>query len=175
MVCVCVCVWERERERDRPREGDKDRLLYWPITSSLEHTTLGYLQGITSSLPTWHTKPVIVRGPLDPLRLWFSICRLDTAESWHWLKTQTGCNPHMGIYIYHFVTSKHFRSTTWLLPLIFTCVFCLENLRLTAWSRVNMQQLNCLIIQVFVSTKYVYRSIYNKFVNIKLPTMIDVP
>ena len=28
-------------------DKDKDRLLYWPITSSLDHTTLCYLQGST--------------------------------------------------------------------------------------------------------------------------------
>ena len=45
------------------------------------------------------------------------------------------------ICIYHFKTPTHFRSTTWLLPLIFTGASCAENLSLTARSRVNMQHL----------------------------------
>ena len=32
------CVW------DRRRHGDQDRLLHWPITSSLDHSTLCYFQ-----------------------------------------------------------------------------------------------------------------------------------
>ena len=43
----------------------------------------------------------------------------------------------MVIYIFHFVTPTLFRSTTWLL--IFTCESCVENLWLTARSKVNMQ------------------------------------
>ena len=35
-------------ERDRETEGDEDSLPYWPITSSLDHTTLSYLQSLTS-------------------------------------------------------------------------------------------------------------------------------
>ena len=45
----------------------------------------------------------------------------------------------VGIWIHHFITPTHFRSTTWLLPLFFTCAYCAENLWLTALSRVNMQ------------------------------------
>ena len=33
---------------------------------------------------------------------------------------------HVGICIYPFITLIHFRSTTWLLPLIFTCAPCVE-------------------------------------------------
>ena len=33
---------------------------------------------------------------------------------------------HIGIYIYHFITPIHFRSTTWRQPLIYTGVSCAE-------------------------------------------------
>ena len=46
---------------------------------------------------------------------------------------------HVSICFNHFITPTHFRSTTWLLPLIFTVVFSFENLWLTARSRENMQ------------------------------------
>ena len=63
--------------------------------------------------------------------------------SWDWLKTEspklTLPVSHMGICIYHFITPTHFRSTTWLLLLIFTGASCAENLWLTTQSRVNIQ------------------------------------
>ena len=46
---------------------------------------------------------------------------------------------HVGIYINHFITPTHFRSTTWLLLLIFPGESCAENLRFMAQSGVNMQ------------------------------------
>ena len=58
---------------------------------------------------------------------------------WDWLKTHSVS--HVGIFIYHFIIPPHFRSTTWLLPLIFTGASCEENLWLTVRSRVNMQQM----------------------------------
>ena len=42
---------------------------------------------------------------------------------------------------YHFIKPTRFRSTTWLLPLIFTGASCAENLWLTALSRINKQPL----------------------------------
>ena len=65
-----------------------------------------------------------------------------TTVSWHW---QTPTHPdgqpisHAGICIYHFVTSTHFRSTIWLLPLIFIGASSVENLWLTVRSKVSMQ------------------------------------
>ena len=59
------------------REIQRERLLYWPITSSIEHITLCYLQGLTFSLPTRLTRIVRTRGLLDRMRTRFSICQLD--------------------------------------------------------------------------------------------------
>ena len=59
-------------QRDRETEGDKDRLSHWPIfsSSSLEHITLCYLQGLTSLLlllpgqgPLWVVVPLGTRWP----------------------------------------------------------------------------------------------------------------
>ena len=61
-------------QRDRETEGDKDRLSHWPIfsSSSLEHITLCYLQGLTSLLlllpgqgPLWVVVPLGTRWPVS--------------------------------------------------------------------------------------------------------------
>ena len=63
------------------------------------------------------------------------------AVSWHSkTKTLTDSVSHVGIFIYNFITPTHFRSTIWLLPLIYTDASCAENLWLTAQTRANMQQ-----------------------------------
>ena len=50
-------------------------------------------------------------------------CKLRLNQIWNW-----PC--HVGICIYHFIKPTHFRSTTWLLPLIFTSVFRAGNLNM---------------------------------------------
>ena len=65
---------------------------------------------------------------------------------------------HVGIYIYHFMTPTHFRSTTWLLPLIFRVASCAENLWLTVRSRVSRQKkkLNNVIDKTFLFRKFAW-------------------
>ena len=121
--------------RDRWIERDEYRLLYWPITSYLDHTTLCYLPGLTSSLPTRRTKPVLAGGRASGFLSADSTdhCKLaptDSLSDW---------NSREGICMYHLVTPTHFWSTTWLLPLIFTSASCVETMWLTARSSVNMQ------------------------------------
>ena len=55
-------------ERDRGRQWDKDRLLYWPITSSLRHRTLCYLQDpyLALLLLGRGTLPEVAVVPLPP-------------------------------------------------------------------------------------------------------------
>ena len=64
------------RETDWWRETNSN-CIYWLITSSFDHTTLCYLQGRFSSLPTRRTKPVFARELLGPLQPQFVICRLN--------------------------------------------------------------------------------------------------
>ena len=63
------------------RLGGEDRLLYWPITSSLDHIPPCYFQGLTSSLLTRCTQLAFARELLGPLQLWFSISRLTPLQA----------------------------------------------------------------------------------------------
>ena len=131
--------WERQTETN----GDKrrQRQLYWPITSSsLDYSPLYYLQSPTylfylsaegystggllwaavpEGSPATHRRTLWLPESLLTARLRLPVSQVD-------------------IFMYHFITPTHFRSTTPLLPLIFTGASSLENLWLTAWSRVNI-------------------------------------
>ena len=123
------------------RHGGKDRLLYWPITSyPLDYTTLCYLQCLTSS-SNESTQPVLVRRLLAPLRLRFSISRLDSAASWHWLKTHIVSDPQTGICIYHFITPSISDQPHDCFRLFTLVRLVQRNLWLMTRSRVNMQQI----------------------------------
>ena len=126
LLCVKVSVG---CDGDRLRQGDKDRLLYWPITSSPGHTTLCYLQD-----PTWHficfstggysTNGLLNRRPAAPTS-WESKIHTDSLTAYlTWASA------------YIISHACDFRLTTGQHPLIFTGASCLENL----WF--DMQQAN---------------------------------
>ena len=143
------CAWERRME------SDIFRLPYWSIRSSLDHHALCYLQGSTKGffcLSAEGTQLEACCGPL-PQR--------DVLRDWPLFQSRTETN-RLGlplplysvvICIYNFVTFTHFRSITWLLPLIFTGSSFAKNLWLTAWSRVNMQQNGGLMTVFYVMIK----------------------
>ena len=70
------------------RNRERDRLLYWPITSSLDYTTLCYLQD-----PTWHfcfsTRVLNQRPTWPPLPAEYSL----------WLQAGSDSGPHWLILI----------------------------------------------------------------------------
>ena len=111
------------RDRGRRRLRGEDRLPYWSITfSSLDYTTLCYLQSLKFSLPMRPIQPVLTRRP------WFSICRLDLPLQ---VETDSRLWPlisHVGICLYAFITPTHFQSTTWLFLLLFTGASFAKNL-----------------------------------------------
>ena len=114
-------MWERQTHR------------WW------ETKTDCHLQGLMYSLPMRLTQTVLARRLLAPTPV-ATVLYLPTqliSPNWDWLKTKTPVS-HMGICIYHFITPTHFRSTTWLLPVIFTGASWAENLWLTAQSRANI-------------------------------------
>ena len=76
-------------ERGRWTEGHKDRLLYWPLTSSFDHTTLCYLQCLTSSLPMRHTQLVLTKGRLAS-RGHGSLSADSTPTHYNWLRLLRG-------------------------------------------------------------------------------------
>ena len=145
-----------EREADRT-EGDKWRLPHWPITSSLGHTTLCYLQG-----PTWHffcfsvgaTQSKARRGTLatagrsDTRWRFPQLTESFLAASWD-SKIHSARNSR-GHRIYHFITSTNVRSTTWKLLLTFTGASCAQNIWLTARSRVNMQYEQVIVVIIII-------------------------
>ena len=139
-VKATVGAWEAET-------GWRKGLPHWSITSSLDHTMLCYLRGLTEP---FCFSAVGEGGYWPGGPLWTAL--LDATQrgtqphagapvtaSWDWL-SQTACISWGHLHISTFITPTHFRSTTWLLPTIFIGVACAENLWLTARSRVNMQQ-----------------------------------
>ena len=118
-----VCMRERERQTDRRRQGDKDRLLYWPITSFLDRTTL---------LPSnSHLTLLLLGRGRSP---W-----LQAGSDSRLILTPTDSDCHADIYIYHFI-----KPTISARPRdcfrLFTLVHPVQrNLRLTSLTRVNMQ------------------------------------
>ena len=117
-------VWETETV------GGEDRLLSWPITTSSHKHTKAPLR--TSASQPEGTQPEARCGPCyrtlpkrgtQPLT--------DALHDWPYADAPVS---YVGICIYHFITSTHFRSTTWLLSLIFTGASCVENFWLMAQS-----------------------------------------
>ena len=88
--------------------------------------TLCYLQGLLFSFLTRHTQAVIAKGSFGSLWPRFSICRLDCAASWHWLKDSHWLRSSRGHLYISFHNVHDFRSTTWLLPLIYSGTSCSE-------------------------------------------------
>ena len=126
--------------RESQTEVDEYRLPYWAI-SSPDHTTLCYLQRLTSSLPMRHTEAVFSSKPLGTLRPQLSICRLDFVRTdSRFTITPSDWDLHVGICRYNFLTPTHFWSTTLQQMLMLTGASCLENRWLTALLWVNMQQ-----------------------------------
>ena len=130
--------------RDWQADGDEYRLPYWPITSFLDHTTLCYLQGPTDHFFCFSAKEFSTGGPLSALDPSSVITETGRIWSSRKLRLTQDSHPdcplsHVCTYIYPFITPTHFRSTTWLLPLIFRVASCAKNLWLTARSRVKMQ------------------------------------
>ena len=81
------------------------RQLHWTITSSLDHTTLCYLHGLTSFLPTRHTQQILARGLRGFLQRRFSIC---------WINSATISNRRRSSHRYLHISFHrlyHFRST----------------------------------------------------------------
>ena len=140
------------KETDRQTKGNEDGHLCWPITSSLLDHIFKALRLLSTTI---RTQPGTVCGPLGltPVvdlylpttrlycPLWdFLVARWDTAPegpSSHLLalsgtnRINSGHKPrltvsHIGICIYHFETPTHFRSTTWLLLVIYTGASCAE-------------------------------------------------
>ena len=68
-------VCEKQTETNRDRGGRRRRLLYWPITSSLDPTKLCYLQGLASSLLTRRTQSVLADST--------DRCKLRLTQDWH--------------------------------------------------------------------------------------------
>ena len=132
--------WMSTCVRDRRTESNKDRQPHWPISSSLDHITLCYLP-----CSTWHffcfstmsTQPetwcrMLPQRSVQPLA--------GSLHDWpnlFWKRAETDTRLrlsvfHEGICIYNFLTTTLFRSTTWLISLIFTSASCAENLWVTA-------------------------------------------
>ena len=68
-------VWCQPSMCKRERRGDEDKLPYWPITSSLDYTTLCYLQGLTVL-----SLLLSSQGPLQaiaPLGTWWLVSMTD--------------------------------------------------------------------------------------------------
>ena len=124
-----------ERHRQTKTEGDEWRLPHWPITSSLGHTTLCYLQG-----PLWHFSAEVEESTRSPL------CALDqSGVSSHSLalsatdhisflpKRETNrlrltlSVSHMGICIYHNTQTFPFNHVT-ASAFFHRCVLCRESL-----------------------------------------------
>ena len=142
--CVRETDWQRETKTDCYTDPWLLLLTIYCVifkaplsTSSASRPGSGYSIGG----PLWAVlRDVISVG--HPAIYWHSHDRLNLF--WPQAEPVSRLTPpvsHMNIYIYHFITPTHFRSTTWLLPLIFTGASCAENLWLTAWLRVNMQHL----------------------------------
>ena len=72
-------VWERETN------GDKDRPLYWPITSSLDHTTRCYLQDSYFALLLLLSSGYSTRSPLWALLQQGALrdCKLELTQESH--------------------------------------------------------------------------------------------
>ena len=117
-------MWERDRRTEGG--GDKDRLLHWSITSSsssLGRTTLCYLQDLSKHFcfrtGCTQREAAVGRWP-GGCSQWLQV-RSDSRL------TLTPTNPltHGRLHKSFYNTNK-FRSTTWLLPLIYPCVSCSE-------------------------------------------------
>ena len=105
---LCRCV----RETDGDREANTD-------CHNFFLTTLYYLRGVTSPLPTRLTQLGAAFEPLTPDRPRYSICRLLDSGNRCILSVS-----HLGICIYHLTTPSDFCSTTWLHPLVYTGASC---------------------------------------------------
>ena len=95
-------------------------------TRALQLAALCYFHGLTSSLLTRGTQPVISRVLLGPcghgsLSAESTIrCKLVLTQDSYWLKLSRG-RMHISLHNAH-----DFWSTTWVLPLIYTGEFCSE-------------------------------------------------
>ena len=68
---------KRDWLRQTETEWDEYMLPYWPLTlSSLDHTTLCYLPGLTSSLP-WRDVRLRTNGPIVRCDLYLPTAKLD--------------------------------------------------------------------------------------------------
>ena len=112
--------------------GRQDRLLYWLITSSLDHSTLCYLQDpLNTFSASW--PGLLNRRSLEAIALsrvfWLT-------ESWPslWPSQSPTLSTAVGIYIYHFIMPTYF----WSDHMNFFRLFIQVHLWLTARSRVNM-------------------------------------
>ena len=140
----------------------QDKLLYWPITSSLDHSTLRYLQDPLSSSASWprllNRRPGMGHRPQQAHSQWLQTA-FDSAftdslnlrlPNWRQQPsggTLTDCNwlslwPSLpptdttatGICIYYFIMPTYSRLD----HMIFFSLFIQVRLWLTAQSRVNM-------------------------------------
>ena len=138
--------------------GRQDRLPYWPITSSLDHSTLCYLQDPLSTSASrpglLNRRPGIGYRPQRERSQWLQ-AGFDSAPpdsnslNWrqqpsvgrsHWLQTGSHSGLHClqltaaGICIYYFLTPTYFQLDHMIVFHLFTQV----HLWLMAWSRVIM-------------------------------------
>ena len=116
-----------ERDRQTEMEGDEGRLLYWPETSFLDHTTLCYLQGpflLLLSLGLLIQRLAVgrchSRAPSHSLALSMTD-RISLATSGDWLKTVSRVYLHTS-----FHNTNYFLSTMWLLLCIYSDASCAE-------------------------------------------------
>ena len=105
---------ERERERERRWVTAilTQNFFSWPCHAVL--SSRPYVSSLTR-----RTQQGVACGPLAPGQAWLSNYRLLNSGD----KIPVS---QVGICIYHFTTPMHFRSTTWLLPLIYIGSSCAD-------------------------------------------------
>ena len=183
----------REREKERQTEGgwvgDKDRLSYWPITStSLDHNPLCYLQDpLSSSSGGSLTRDHVGCCSSRALSV------IASCSDPRLTLTPSDSEPHTGIDICHFITSMISYE-----PCGCFCLFTQvrpvqRNLSLTAHSRINMQQTHAWVKrgllwtswrlygnlvsvtkQMRIILSYIYIYIYMRYNSIFLDAFADV-
>ena len=132
IFCMCQRETEMETERWRQTAILTHNFFSWPyhtVLSSRPYLSFFQLQPLGWGVLNWRQTVGHCPGRLSrhsPMLPWLTQDRLTQPIS------------YVGICIYYFITSTHFRSTIWLLLLIFAGVFCAENLWLIIRSKVTM-------------------------------------
>ena len=143
-VKLSVGVWETDGRRDTNTVILIHNFFSWPYHAVLS-SRLHYVLLLLSRRGVLNQKTALSRSAGRPVTHWGSRGRkLRLTQDSHG-QTVRILRGHV---IYHFVTPTPFRSTTWLLPLIFTSASCAENLWLTALSKININ-IGTFILQGF--------------------------